>query len=174
MLFWDVSTSDGRSSSLIFHAVMPLAATQATQPDPGFIAALLVIAFLLYWLPTGIAVLRGSHLLGPVIIANLFGFTGAWVVALVLAVWPKPIVSDPEPGGVDARWRPDVQYSPDGRFWWNAGGRRWEPVSRHAQLDQAYGAPIPASPPPPQPRYVGGRLTSPDGLFLVGRARVAA
>lgn len=47
--------------------------------------------FLLYWLPTIVAIARGSHSTLGIAVLNFFGFTGiGWILALIWALAANP------------------------------------------------------------------------------------
>jgi hypothetical protein len=111
----------------------------ATNTVGGAIAGLLLLIFIvvgsavgiaLYLLPLIVAVMRKSHLIGPVAAVNiLLGWSLiGWVGALVLALMPKQqattvIVHNnaPQPQSVE---RYAGTLSEDGRWRWD--GQRWQ------------------------------------------------
>lgn len=58
---------------------------------------LLVVLFIVYWAPTGIAAYRKLDNVFQIAVLNFFAFIGiAWVVALVWAFKPTDSVRDPK------------------------------------------------------------------------------
>jgi hypothetical protein len=95
------------------------------QPGHVWLLFFLLVSFVLYFVPTIVAVARQSHLLAAVAVVNvLLGWTFiGWVVAFVMAVMRPTVVSAPPPPYMAS----GPLYSPDGRYVWN--GYQWVPVA---------------------------------------------
>jgi len=102
--------------------------TDAAAAAGGALLIYLIVAGLLYFLPTVVALVRKCDNTGPVVIINLFlGWTViGWIVALAMAfgrsrsaTYATQVVQVYAPGSGQAPMQQQTGISPDGRYWWD-------------------------------------------------------
>jgi hypothetical protein len=112
--------------------------TTTSTSSGGGSTVLAIFLVVMYFLPIFVAYGRGKVNGGGVVIVNVFlGWTVlGWIVALAMAAsgttkkQQAQAAAPAQPAQIQAATHPQVQLSPDGKFWWD--GQQWQPMPSSA------------------------------------------
>lgn len=115
----------GRVTPMGFDGAMPVAASPSADQRTALLmlAAVVLVAIVVYLLPTLVAAGRGVPNLGSIVAVNLLmGWTLAgWVVALALALRDRPASAPQRSVAPSAGWYPDPELPSRLRYWSGTG-----------------------------------------------------